>query len=1015
MDEAFLRTAADEFPAPVAPVDVSRRHGRRGFLKAAGFSIAGAVAAGCQRAPVTSAIPFLLKPEEVTPGQAVWYASTCGACSAACGVLVKTRDGRPIKLEGNPQHPLSRGGLCAVGQASVLELYDSRRYRAPLRKNQQASWEEIDRDVMAHLDAVRAQGGAVRLLTGTVTSPALNATIDKFLASFPNARHVVYDALSSSAILDAHQRTHGRRVLPHYSFDRATVIVSVDADFLGTWIAPVEFTRAYREGRSLEGDPPRCSYHVQFEARLSVTGTKADQRARIAPDDSGPVLGRLAARIAQKAGAAFDAPRAVEGPVAAALLDDVANRLWEARSASLVVSGSQDVAAQVLCNFINHLLDNYGRTIDIDRPSNQRQGHDAEIEGLVAELRAGSIAALLVAGANPAYDLPIGEEFAGLVKNVKLFVSFAGSPDETSALASHVCPDHHYLESWGDAEPVAGWASVTQPAIQPLANTRAALETLAAWTGDRRPAYDLVRGHWQTAIFARQTGVTSFQEFWDYAVHDGIAALPVAPPQAAAGSPEGLRYGMSGSPEGLRYGAVSGATPAGALTLVLYPKVGMLDGKHAHNPWLQELPDPISKATWDNYACLSPATAARLNLREGDVVRLEAAADGPSTALGVAVTLPVYVQPGQHDEVVAVALGYGRAGTDRFKEIGPRWIDAQPGVGDNGLVGANVAPFVVLRDGALRYHARRITIAPTGSRLELATTQRHHSIMEPRRISSAGARLIVRETTVSRIRPQVTGTRPLERGREDLWPSDHPYTGHRWGMVIDLNACTGCSACVVACQAENNIPVVGRDEVRRQREMHWLRIDRYFTGAGEDVDVVHQPMLCQHCANASCETVCPVLATVHSAEGLNQQVYNRCVGTRYCANNCPYKVRRFNWFTYARTDERENLVLNPDVTVRTRGIMEKCSLCVQRIQEAKIEAKRRGEPVQEGDVRTACEQSCPAQAIVFGDLNDAKSRIATLVEDGRHFQVLEDLNERPNVGYLAVVRNREPKGEATNG
>jgi molybdopterin-containing oxidoreductase family iron-sulfur binding subunit len=992
--EELLEAAADEFPEPA--VAGAARFGRRGFLKAAGFSLAGAVASGCERSPVQRAIPFLHQPEEVTPGRALWYASTCRACAAGCGVLVKARDGRPIKLEGNPEHPIGRGGLCAVGQASVLGLYDSYRYTGPRRNGQATTWAEIDRDLVTWLDAIRQARGAVRFLSDTITSPTLQAALDKFLAGFADARHVSYDALSSSAILDAHVRTHGRRVLPHYRFDRAAVIVGIDADFLGTWISPVEFAQAYRDGRLLEGDPPRCSYHVQVEGRLSITGTKADARVRIAPDEAGPVLEQLAVRFAARAGVAFEAG-GDPPPVDAAILDEVARRLWEARGASLVVAGSQDVAVQVLANFINHLLGNYGATIDLERPSRQRQGDDSALAQLIEELRAGSVAALFVAGANPAYDLPLGDEFPALLRKVGLVVSFAGAPDETSALAGFVCPDHHPLEAWSDAEPVTGWASVAQPAVNPLGNTRAIVESLSAWMGDARPAYDLVRQHWETTLLPRATEAATLQSFWDRTVHDGVASLQVPPAAAAPFDAAAVKpLGRAETPQ------------ADALVLALYAKVGILDGRHAHNPWLQELPDPISKVTWDNYASVSPVAAARLGVAEGDVVRLETA-----DASGVTMSLPVWVQPGQHDRMVAVALGYGRVGTDRFAAVGPRWIGARPSVGENGLAGVSAAPFLVLRDGALDYDARRVRVTATGARTELASTQRHHSIIEPRRVSSAGARPVVRETTVDALAARSAGAAP-ERRHEDLWPDDHPVTGHKWGMVIDLSACTGCSACVVACQAENNTPVVGRDEVRRQREMHWLRIDRYFTDAGGDVDVVHQPMMCQHCANASCETVCPVLATVHSDEGLSEQVYNRCVGTRYCANNCPYKVRRFNWFTYAHPDERENLVLNPDVVVRTRGVMEKCSLCVQRIQEAKIDAKRRGARVADGDAHTACEQSCPSRAIVFGDLNDAKSRIAALVKDGRYFRVLEELNERPNVGYLTVVRNRATAGGETH-
>ncbi len=1002
-DAEFLDRIRDEFPEPA--VSIESRVGRRGFLKAAGFGVAGSLAAGCQRGPVHEAIPFLDKPEAVTPGRALWYASTCGACAAGCGVLVKVRDGRPIKLEGNPDHPLSRGGLCAAGQAAVLGLYDSRRHVAPLRKGQATTWAEVDREIGARLGRIRDAGRGVRLLTGTITSPTLQAGIDRFLAGFANARHVVYDALSSSSILDAHERTHGRRVLPHYRFDRAAVIVGVDADFLGTWISPVEFTRGWRDGRSLEGDPPRCSYHAQFEGRLSITGSKADLRVLVAPDEDAAVVAGLAAAIAHRAG--VEAPggpgAAAAASMHAAAIDAVAARLWDARGASLVVSGVQDVGTQVLVNHINHLLGNYGATVDLDRHSRQRQGDDRAVAQLAEDLRAGGVAALLVAHANPMYDLPLAADLQGLVDRLDLFVSFAGAPDETSARAEFVCPDHHPLESWGDAEAVAGQWSLVQPAVNPLGATRAMVESLAAWTGEPRSAYDLVREHWARTVWPAAVSPAEVRGFWDRSLHDGVAAVsaPAAPPAPAMFQETALASLAEAT-------AAVGAASDGALALVLHPTVGLLDGRHAHNPWLQELPDPVSKVTWDNVASLSPATAGRLGLQGGDLVRVSVQDGAPGSAT---LTLPVYVQPGQHDRVVAVALGYGRAGTDRFAGVGPRWIDAQPGVGANGLVGTNAAPLVELRAGTLRYSGRRAAVTPAGGRQDLAITQTHHSIIEPRNVSAAGARPIVRETTVAGL-AALPPREPVER--DDLWPDDHPMTGHKWGMVVDLHACTGCSACVVSCQAENNIPVVGRDEVRRQREMHWLRIDRYFTDAAEQVDVVYQPMMCQHCANASCESVCPVLATVHSDEGLNEQVYNRCVGTRYCANNCAYKVRRFNWFTYARPDDRENLVLNPDVSVRTRGVMEKCSFCVQRIQEAKIDARRRGAVVADGDVRTACEQSCPAGAIVFGDLNDPTSRVAALARAGRSFRVLEELNGRPHVGYLAVVRNRAAAQDETH-
>lgn len=983
-------------PSPDGPTDSSASDAgatsfrRRGFLKAAGFSLMAAASASCERAPERLALPFPDEPEGVTPGRAMWYASTCGACEAGCGILVKVRDGRPIKVEGNPDHPLNRGGLCAAGQAAVLGLYDGQRYTGPRRAGQPISWTEIDSDLGTRLAALRASGGAVRLLSRTVSSPALQATIDRFLAGFADGRHVTYDALPASAILDAHARTHGRRVLPRYRLDSATVVVGIDADFLGTWVSPVEHTRAYRAGRTLDGTPPRCSYHAQFEGRLSITGSKADRRLRVAPDDEPLVIEQLAARVATRAGVAFDARGGVPA-VDSRELDEVASRLWTARGSSLVLAGTPDVAAQVLVNFVNHLLGNYGTTVDIARPSRQRLGDDLALGRCLREMRDGAVAALVVLGANPAYDLPAEFGFDAAAAKVGLKISLAPAPDETSAQADYVCPDHHAFESWSDAEPVAGLAAVVQPAVRPLGSTRAAIETLSVWSGDARPARELVQSHWEREVFPRRLSGNVFEAFWDRTVHDGF--VEVAPSSAPSAS-----FDVS---------VVTPLTPtprrrlADSLTLVLHANVAMMDGRHAHNPWLQELPDPVSKVTWDNHASLAPATAARLGLASGDVVRI-ADANGAGSA---ELTLPVHVQPGQHEGVLAVALGYGRAGTERFTDIGPQWIGAQPGVGATGRVGVNAAPLLSVRDERVHSAARCVTVRPIGSRHELATTQQHHSLVEPHDVSSAGTRPLVVETSLSLLGSAEADASPVER-HASLWPNDHPMGAHRWGMVIDLTACTGCSACVVACQAENNIPVVGRDEVRRHREMHWMRIDRYYSDAGDDVDVVHQPMLCQQCENAPCESVCPVLATVHSDEGLNEQVYNRCVGTRYCANNCAYKVRRFNWFTYAHPDERANLVLNPDVTVRTRGVMEKCSFCVQRIQEARIVSKGLGQPMKDGAVRTACEQSCPAGAIVFGDLNDPASRVSVLARSGRRFRVLEELDLRPSVTYLSVVRNR---------
>ena len=995
----LVQISREEFPEPLS--QPAEQFSRRSFLKAAGFTATvAAVAAGCSRAPVEKAIPYLIQPEEIVPGVSYFYATTCGGCSAACGVLAKNRDGRPIKLEGNPEHPLSRGGLCAVGQASLLNLYDSRRLKEPLAQGKNATWEEVDRQIVAQLNAVRGEGGNVRILTGTLSSPTVNAEIQRFLRQFRDARHVVYDALSSSAIAEAHLETHGKRFVPHYRFDKADVVVSFDADFLGTWISPLEFTRAYSRRRRLDTHPPKMSYHAQVESRMSLTGSKADSRVRVSPREGREIIEKLAAALAQAAGMALPLGASNEPSAHDVVVEELAGRLLKARGRSLVVCGSQEIRAQVLVNFVNNLLGNYGATVDLEQACQQKGGNDRELQTLLEELEKGKVGVLFIQGVNPVYELPNGAALADAVRKVPLVISFADRLEETSALAGYVCPEHHALESWGDAEPMLGTLSIFQPAIHPLGKTRAFIESLAAWRGEPRTAYDLVRGYWRENIFPHAAGGLDFETFWDRTVEAGIAATSAALAKPARFDTTALSRlpKPTSSVEGF--------------SLVLYPKATMLDGRHAENPWLQETPDPISKVTWDNYACLSPAAALKLGVREGDVVRLQGdAGGGKETAL----ELPAFVQPGQHDEIVAVALGYGRQGTERFSNLGPKWLFANSGVGEDGRVGKNAAPLLAMDEGQLQYIRTGISIHATGKHHPLASTQTHHSLTMPKDIPLVGGehREIVRETTLHALATEPSLPAHPQSKTNGLWPEDHAYSGHRWAMAIDLTACTGCSGCVVACQAENNIPVVGKDEVLRHREMHWMRIDRYYSGKDE-VDVVHHPMLCQQCDNAPCETVCPVLATVHSGEGLNQQIYNRCVGTRYCANNCPYKTRRFNWFNYMRDDLLQNLALNPDVTVRSRGIMEKCSFCVQRIEAARMEARRHDKPIADGAIQTACQQSCPAEAIIFGDLNDPTSRVAKLARDQRRFGALEEFNFRPAVNYLAVVRNREEERVKTN-
>ncbi|RKZ16351.1 [Fe-S]-binding protein [bacterium] len=967
---------------------VSRRH----FMQATGFAFIGTMMLGCTAVSEEEALPYLEQPEGVIAGRSDLYATTCGGCSAGCGMLARSRDGRPVKLEGNPDHPLSHGGLCAVGQASLLGLYDSHRLRAPVMDGKASDWASVDVALGDRLRQLRSASGRVAWLGAPITSPNKRARVEEFLATFDNGRLVEASANSQMPIAEAHGLTHGVATVPRYHFDRAQVIVSVDADFLGTWISPVEFTAAWssrRRGDALENG---FSEHVQFESRMSVTGTKADLRLRIAPGERAAVLNQLVRHLSQHAHRSLrqiqDRPLT---SVDDAQIAAIAARLWEHRDQALVVCGADDLAAQTLCNAANELLGAYGKCLDLAQPAHHAGSSETELSLLLDEIAAGRIDALFVDGLNPVLDLPAGAALAQRLDAMQLVVSFSPYEDETSAHADFICPDHHYLESWSDNDNITGLMSYTQPIVAPMGATRQLEESLSMWTtGAVVPVRDQV-------LASSGGDVRRF----DKLLHDGFEMRDVRQ-NAGNFRPDGVHAASDPDASGLQ--------------LVLYSKVAIPSSAHAFNPWLHELPDPVTKSVWDNYASLSPATAERLSLQDGDVVRVALGQDA-------AVEVPVLIQPGQHDSAVAVALGYGSVLSRRFEGVGPGWIERKPTVGSDGLVGASATAVLAFEGGRRKFAGRSVTVEATGARRELARTQDYHSLDVPPHLAPEGGerRPNVQETTVAALMDPHFGEHAIEHhDGGNMWPVDHPYEGHHWGMVIDLTLCTGCSACVTSCQVENNVPVVGKDEVRRNREMHWLRIDRYFvdrdpataggdrsngTGNG-DVDVSHQPMMCHHCDNAPCETVCPVLATVHSDEGLNQQVYNRCVGTRYCMNNCPYKVRRFNWFEYAHEDEHENLAMNPDVTIRSRGIMEKCSFCAQRIQEAKIVARQQRRPVADGDIRMACQQSCAAQAISFGDMNDPESAVARARDSRRHFQVLAEIGVQPSVGYTSLVRNR---------
>ncbi|AKF83048.1 iron-sulfur binding protein [Myxococcus fulvus 124B02] len=958
---------AEELPVGVAaaPADASSR---RDFFKMMGLSAAAAMVA-CQRAPVQKLIPYVSRPDAVTPGTALWYASTCEACPARCGLLLKTRDGRPIKVEGNDEHPVSRGGVCAVGQASVLSLYDASRARFPSRASSRVSWTDLDAEVKKGLAKATEDGKAIRLVLPWVMGPTAEAAVARFLAAHPTARTVRYEPLGELASLgDAYRVTHGARVVPDYRFDKAKVIASFGADFLGTWVSPVAFTRQYAEARDAAARKAMAR-HFQVEPVMTLTGAAADRRFVVAPSDVTLALGDVVRRLAAKAGREVPGLKSLPGSkLEPASLDELAEALWAHRTESLVVCGGDEVAGQVLAATANVLLGNEGSTV-LPRDGVALDEKALSYGELLAELSAGSVGAVVFLNVNPAHTDARGDALGALLKDVPLTVALNDRLDETAVLTRLHAPASTALEAWGDAEPRRGVVSLRQPAVSPLHDTRDAVESLLTWAGAAQAHHDFLRARWETEVFP-VAGVTGmdFASFWDDSVRRGVVTLSPVPTAPLTFREEGVAKVLAGV-----------ARPSVEWELVLFASVGLRDGAMANNAWLHEVPDPITKATWGNPALIAPSRARELGLSDGDVVKVSVG--------GRSVSLPVLIQAGTHPSALGLAVGYGRTRAGR--------------IGDG--VGERVYPLAAVVDGRVRRSVPGATVVATGERQKLALTQTH---------SSLEGRPHVREAELAaflanpRAGNEGHGGHGGGNGGHSLsmW-SGHEYKGHRWALAVDLSACTGCSACVVSCQAENNIPSVGRDEVLRQREMHWMRIDRYYQGDAANPQVVHQPMMCQHCENAPCETVCPVLATVHSSEGLNQQVYNRCVGTRYCANNCPTKVRRFNWFDYPHDEPLERMVLNPDVVVRSRGVMEKCSLCVQRIQEGKATANREGRPLKDGDIQTACQQSCPAKAIHFGDLNDSASRVAKLAKDGRAFRLLEELNIGPSITYLTKIRN----------
>ncbi|MCF6280069.1 MAG: TAT-variant-translocated molybdopterin oxidoreductase [Flavobacteriaceae bacterium] len=963
---------------------------RRDFLKYVGFSTAAATLASCE-GPVRKSIPYIVKPNEVITGVADYYATTIADGFDFASILVKVREGRPIKIEPNKE---VGGSANARVQASVLSLYDSLRLQGPrlngtsesVPNGESVSWSDVDAKIGNKLTALKEAGKTIAFLTSTDASPSTAKLVADFSENFGDVRHVIYDAISETAAIDAYEIMYGSRALPSYDFSKAKTIVSVGADFLGDWQGG-NFETGYAKGRiPTKG---KMSHHTQFESNMTLSGANSDLRIMVKPSAQNTILADLY-NVLVNGASAKDANVA-----------NAVKQIKKAGSNAVVITGIQDKNAQLLALAINAEIGS--EVIDVVATNNTRQGNDTEVAQLIADMKSGKIGAVIINNSNPVYTLPNAADFVEGLKKVDLSVAFSMTDNETAKAVQYALATPHYLESWGTVEMKKGQFSLMQPTIQPLFDTRQFQDGLLKWNGKTESYYEYLK-----TSFADLGADKSFAQ----AIHDGTFTATSSEEEL----PE-IKVDLATA-----YNEVT-AVKGSQQELQLYTKTGLGDGQQANNPWLQELPDPITRTTWDNYLTVSQADAEKLGVTNWNVAN--GGLNGSLVALskdGITLALPALIQPGQAEGSFGLAFGYGRK----------NGMKSEMQVGENAY--QFYKNFATTQTG--------ISVEKVVGEHEFACTQLQNTIM--------GRGDILKETTLATFNdssldpkhswnpvPMVSlKHKEVEASTVDLWEEFDRSVGHHFNLSIDLNACTGCGSCVIACHAENNVAVVGKDEVRKSRDMHWLRIDRYYSsdmtakkateeGVGvirkfkemehpsTNPEVAFQPIMCQHCNHAPCETVCPVAATSHGRQGQNQMAYNRCVGTRYCANNCPYKVRRFNWFDYANNNEFDfnmnddlgKMVLNPDVTVRTRGVMEKCSMCIQMTQATILTAKKEGRPVKDEEFQTACSIACSTGAMVFGDINDKDSKIAKLKENNRAYHLLAYVGTKPNVMYQVKVRN----------
>jgi molybdopterin-containing oxidoreductase family iron-sulfur binding subunit len=923
---------------------------RRQFLTLAAASLALAGLSACTRQPTEKIIPYVQPSEEIIPGEPLYFATATSLQGIGTGILVESHTGRPTKIEGNAKHPASLGSTDAMIQASVLDLYDPDRSQVVKNAGEISTWDKFLSELRVELDAQKDREGAgIRVLTRAVSSPTLVAQLSEFLEKYPRAKWHQYEPISRDNVREGTTLAFGEEFEPRYRFDQADVIVSLDADFLYHGPGHVRYTREFASRRKLTDGADEMNRLYVVEPTPSITGSMADHRL---PLRSSQIDG-FARSLAQELG--LNVPEA-ERAAPAKWIEAVAQDLLAHRGSSLVVAGDhQPPAVHALAHAVNDLLDNFGRTVVFTEPVTSRPD---SLSDLVDDMKAGRVGLLIILEGNPVYDAPVDFDFAQNMSNVKLRVHLGLHDDETAELCHWHIPQAHELESWGDIRGFDGTVSLIQPLIEPLYDGKTSHEMLAALLDQVGPSgYDILRDHW-----SRENPDGGFDNLWESALHDGVIAGTAFEPKRVT----------------LRANLASLLPPAmnGDGTEVLFrPDPNIFDGRFANNGWLQELPKPMTRITWDNAALISPAVAERTGLANGDIIEIQ--------SRGRSVDAPVWIMPGQAEDEVTLHLGYGRARSGKVAM----------GTGFNAYT---------LRTSESLWSDSGIELRKTGTRIPLASTQNHNS-MEGRHH--------IREASLAEYREHPDFAHELGHEPDEdmtLYPKQESE-GYAWGMTIDLNQCIGCNACMIGCQSENNIPVIGKNEVMRGREMHWIRVDRYYQGDLDNPETSHQPVPCMQCENAPCEPVCPVGATVHGPEGLNEMVYNRCVGTRYCSNNCPYKVRRYNFLQYSDFDTPvTKLLTNPDVTVRTRGIMEKCTYCVQRINLARIQAKNDDRAIRDSEIVTACQAACPAEAITFGDINDPESLVSRRKAEPRNYGILTELNTRPRTTYLAKVRNPNP-------